>query len=236
MSPDFTCDRLIERVLIFDFDGVLADSLEVFEACVQAACRETNRSAPADRAAFRRLFDGNMFAGLQAAGVSAGDLPSLIAALRRQLEARAGEYRLWPGIPAELARLAQTSAVFVVTSGIAGVVAGVLHRHGVRCVRRILGAEEGTSKTQKIRVVAAMCPGKPVFYIGDTCGDVREGREAGARTVAAAWGWHDAARLQTAQPDHLLHAPAELEALFGNRKGQADENTSIRRRRALVQG
>jgi len=206
---------MIARVLIFDFDGVLADSLDVFEACVQAACRETGVSAPVDRAAFLRLFDGNMFAGLQAAGVPASVLPSLIAALRRHLEARAGEYRLWPGIPETLARLAQTSAICVVTSGIADVVAGVLQRQGVTCVRKILGAEEGTGKVQKIRAAAATCPGKPVFYVGDTCGDVLEGRAAGASTVAVAWGWHDATRLRDAQPDHLLFAPLELAALFG---------------------
>jgi phosphoglycolate phosphatase len=206
---------MIDRVLIFDFDGVLADSLNVFEACVQAACRESGVSAPADRAAFLRLFDGNMFAGLQAAGVPASVLPSLIGALRRHLEARAGEYRLWPGVPETLVRLAQTSDIFVVTSGIAGVVAGVLQRHRVTCVRRILGAEEGTGKVEKIRMAAATCLGKSFFYVGDTCGDVLEGRAAGAHTVAAAWGWHDATRLRTTRPDHLLFAPLELAALFG---------------------
>jgi len=215
-----TSAATVDRILIFDFDGVLADSLDAFEACVLAACRETNVPAPADRAAFLRLFDENMFAGLQAAGVPAASLPALIAALRHRLEAAARSLRLWPGIPAELARLARTSAVFVVTSSIAGVVAGVLRRHGVTCVRQILGAEEGTGKAQKIRVAAATCPGKPFFYIGDTCGDVLEGREAGARTVAAAWGWHDATRLRLVQPDHLLLAPAELVALFRKGKGQ----------------
>lgn len=210
---------MVDRALIFDFDGVLADSLEVFEACVQAACRDTGAAAPADRTAFLRLFDENMFDGLRAAGIRADDLPPLIAALRRHLEARASEYRLWPGIPEMLARLAQTSAIFVVTSGIAGVVAGVLQRHHVTCVRRILGAEEGTGKVQKIRTAAGMCPERPSFYIGDTCGDMLEGRAAGARTIAAAWGWHDAVRLQAVRPDRLLRAPAELADLFRKGKG-----------------
>lgn len=211
---------MTDRVLIFDFDGVLADSLDVFEACVQAACRETGMPAPADRPAFLRLFDGNLFAGLQAAGVPADTLPALIAALRRQLEARAGEYRLWPEIPGALARLAETTAVFVVTSGIAGVVAGVLQRQGVTCVRRILGAEEGTGKVAKIRMAAAACLDAPGFYVGDTCGDILEGREAGVRTIAVAWGWHDAARLRGARPDHLVQTPLELAALFTKGNGQ----------------
>lgn len=213
-----THSATIDRVLIFDFDGVLADSLDVFEACVQAACHETRMPAPADRAAFLRLFDENMFAGLQTVGVPADALPALIAALRRRLEATAGECRLWPGIPELLARLAQTSTIVVVTSSIAGVVDRVLRRHGVTCVQRILGAEEGTGKVPKIRTAAAICPDKPYFYIGDTCGDVLEGHEAGACTIAAAWGWHDAARLQAVQPDHLVVTPDALAVLFENGK------------------
>jgi phosphoglycolate phosphatase len=210
----------VERALIFDFDGVLADSLEIFEACVQAACRETGVPSPADRAAFLRLFDGNMFAGLRQVGVRENDMPALIAALRRHLESRAVECRLWPGMAGVLARLSETSAIFVVTSGIASVVAGVLQRHGVTGVRRILGAEEGTSKVAKIRVAALACPGANIYYVGDTCGDMLEGREAGACTIAAAWGWHDAVRLRATQPDHLLHTPAELTALFVKGKGK----------------
>ncbi len=211
-------DATVARALIFDFDGVLADSLGLFEASVRAACRESGAPALADRAVFLRLFDTNIFAGLQAVGASAATLPVLIAALRRQLEARVGDYRLWPGIPAVLAQLAETSVVVVVTSGISGVVADVLRRYGVVCVRRILGAEEGTGKVAKIRSIAAQHPGLPLFYIGDTCGDMLEGREAGAQTVAAAWGWHAAARLRATQPDHLLFTPAELTELFDQRK------------------
>ncbi|MEI8243387.1 MAG: hypothetical protein WCI17_08990 [bacterium] len=162
-----TGEQAVDRALIFDFDGVLAESL-----------------------------------------------PALFAALRRHLEASAGAYRLWPGVPEVLASLARTSAIFVVTSGIASVVAGVLQRQDVACVRQILGAEEGASKVEKIGRAAAACPGRPFFYIGDTRGDILERRLAGATTVAAAWGWHDAPRLRAVRPDHLLFAPAELLALF----------------------
>jgi phosphoglycolate phosphatase len=204
----------LPAVLIFDFDGVLADSLDLFEACLRGACADVDAPPPADRAAFLRLFDTNMFAGLLAAGVPAATQPALVAALRGRLESRAAEYRLWPGVPDVLAQLAETHALAVVTSGIAGVVAGVLQRHGVTAIREIRGAEQGAGKVAKIRGVAAAHPDRTAWYIGDTLGDMLEGREAGARTVAAGWGWHDAAWLRRGQPDCEAAAPADLARFF----------------------
>ena len=48
------------------------------------------------------------------------------------------------------------------------------------------------------------------WFVGDTVGDMVEGREAGVGTIAAAWGWHTAAQLSGAAPDHLAAEPADL--------------------------
>ena len=204
----------MQAILIFDFDGVLADSLDLFEACLGDACADAGVARPVDRDAFLRLFDANLYDGLRAAGVSDAARQILVAALRRRLEAHAAAYRLWPGIPDVLARLAQSHAVAIVTSGISGVVAGVLQRHGVTCVGEILGAEQGAGKVEKIRAVAGRMAGVPAWYVGDTLGDMIEGRMAGARTVAAAWGWHHAAHLRRAMPDREASSPADLTRLF----------------------
>ena len=200
--------------LVFDFDGVLADSLELFERCVRSACADLGVAGPCDHAAFLRLFDTNMFDGLTGAGVPQAIHRQWMAALRQQLEACAGAYRLWPEAPGVLARLAERHRLAIVTSGMAGVVAGVLRRHGVTVVGDILGSEQGAGKVAKIRAVAAHAGGAPVWYVGDTLGDMLEGRAAGARTLAAAWGWHGAARLRPAQPDLEAAMPADLVRLF----------------------
>jgi len=52
------------------------------------------------------------------------------------------------------------------------------------------------------------------YYIGDTSGDVYEGKEAGAITIAVTWGWHEQERLIKAGPHFLVHTPKELEHLL----------------------
>jgi len=62
------------------------------------------------------------------------------------------------------------------------------------------------------------------WYVGDTVGDIVEGKAAGVRTIAAGvrtiavgWGWHDAERLLGASPDYLAQTPADLLEFLGRR-------------------
>jgi phosphoglycolate phosphatase len=56
----------------------------------------------------------------------------------------------------------------------------------------------------------ARYPGLSAYYIGDTKGDMIEGRKAGAITVAALWGWHAVEKLEEGAPDHFVRSPEAL--------------------------
>jgi len=56
----------------------------------------------------------------------------------------------------------------------------------------------------------ARYPGLSAYYIGDTRGDMIEGRKAGAITVAALWGWHAVKKLEEGAPDHFVRSPEAL--------------------------
>jgi phosphoglycolate phosphatase len=51
--------------------------------------------------------------------------------------------------------------------------------------------------------------------IGDSEVDVATARAAGAPSIGVSWGLRPLAVLTDAQPDHLVHTPAELASLFG---------------------
>mgnify|MGYP003348520008 CR=1 FL=1 len=118
------------------------------------------------------------------------------------------------GMPELLGELAAAFPVYVITSNQTRAIEEFLERHAVTGIRDVLGADKEPSKVKKIRKVARGHKGCTPWYIGDTKGDMLEGNEAGAITVAAAWGWHDEARLRTGKPRHVVKSPAELRALF----------------------
>jgi phosphoglycolate phosphatase-like HAD superfamily hydrolase len=108
----------------------------------------------------------------------------------------------------------------------------------------VLGGDTGQSKVSKRRAAVrrgagaaagrpgAVDPGSPEvaradtahavrtdaapvsWFVGDTVGDMVEGRAAGVGTIAVAWGWHAAAQLAGAAPDHLVAVPADLLTLL----------------------
>lgn len=204
-------------LLLFDYDGVVAESLTAFHGAVARLCDEAGRPELAEREAYLSLFDGNLFEGLAARGFAPADVARLVGGLPAALAEAYETVPIVPGMAAALARLGARHPLYVVTSNATAVVAGHLARHGIGGggggVREVLGAEAGTSKVEKIRRMAARHPAAAPWYVGDTLGDMVEGRRAGAVTVAVAWGWHDRARLERGAPDHVVASPAELVAL-----------------------
>jgi len=195
---------------MFDFDGVIADSLGPFFAGFVVACRRHGLEALADLDRFLALFDGNLYAGLEAAGCPPDRLPALLDTLGEELAVRAPAAPFFPGMAEAVSNLARERPVFVITSNVSVVVRDCLLRHAVAGVREVLGADIDPGKGSKIRRVMSLFPGAAGYYVGDTRGDMIEGRAGGARTVAVTWGWHRRARLAQAIPDYWADQPPDL--------------------------
>ena len=195
---------------MFDFDGVIADSLSLQSRAFVDTMTEHGLHHLATPEQFVDFLEDNWFAALAAAGVprkaatqvddSIGELPSP---------------ELFPGMAAVLERLAAAHTIVVITSSRTDQVERVLEEHGVAGVTEVIGADQDESKTRRIKAAQRRFgPGRPAWYVGDTVGDMLEAREAGVCTVGAAWGWHGPERLGRTRPDRLAHEPQDLLDLF----------------------
>ncbi len=202
-----------DALVMFDFDGVLADTLDAFCAAMAAAFAGIGRPDLATREQVLALLDDNWFASLERAGVSAaeaGVVEDIFAAALRPPTL----LRCFPGVPEMLEDLARCHPLIVITSSTAEIVNGFLAAHELSGIDQVMGAEVDTSKVRKIELaVAAHGRAARSWYVGDTAGDIIEGRKAGVRTIGVAWGWHGEQRLRAAAPDHLVSTPRELIAV-----------------------
>jgi len=113
-----------------------------------------------------------------------------------------------------LADLAEARHLVIVTSNAGDVVELFLKRHGIAGVAEVAGAEAGRSKVAKIEALMARFPGQADYwFVGDTAGDMREARLAGARPLGVAWGWHDREQLEAAGAERIAETPADLLAI-----------------------
>ncbi len=212
-------------LILFDFDGVLADSFDLFSAAFLESCRAHGVQAIFSPKEFLDLFDGNLYEELARRGINGSLQTALFQCMAQTLAQRSTPIRLFNGIPAMLDILAPIAPLYVVTSNLRCVVTRTLAETGVTSIREIWGAETDASKARKIRWLRERHPDLRPFYVGDTAGDIREAREAGAIALAAAWGWHDRVRLLGAHPDAIVNTPAQLAAFFTQRENPHDPKT-----------
>ena len=199
------------ELVMFDFDGVIVDSFDVFSTAFLDACRAAGvpeMTTPADLLA---VMEDNFYVSMRARGVDDARVADVLRRLTQDLVRARHWLKPFPLLPEVLEELGDSRAVVIVTSSPNEVVEGWLRRHQVTGVAEVAGAETAHSKIEKIHALTARFAGQDVYwFVGDTAGDMREAREAGVTPVGVAWGWHEPEMLTEAGAEVVAATPAEL--------------------------
>lgn len=208
-------------VVIFDFDGTLADSRDLLCSLVVRALDESGLT-PAAPGRIARLIGLPLLDVLSAAsGVPAPELHAVAALYRRYAgspEAIAG-FRLFPGVRPTLERLAGAGKrLAVATSKSRGITERILVHLGLDdLLPTVVGGDcvapgEGKPHPAAVDLVLERtgCRRHRAAVVGDTTYDVDMGRAAGVLTIAATYGMHDRATLAASRPDAYIDDIAEL--------------------------
>ncbi len=208
------------RLVIFDFDGTLADTYEWFASVVNGVAERYGFRTIAleEVETVRRMTTREL---MRHVGLPAWKLP-LVARHMRGLALRDVEgMRLFPGIEPLLRALDGQ-----------GVRLALVSSNGEDTVRRGLGPlaplfahfECGSGlfgKARRLRRAMRICGVEPAatLAVGDEIRDLEAAREAGCAAGAVAWGYANAEALAARGPDHLFREPAEIGALLNGSRG-----------------
>jgi phosphoglycolate phosphatase len=200
------------KLVIFDFDGTLADSGGWLARELRPLARRFGFRQASDREieALRGCDTRRILSEL---GVSSWKLPFIARHLRRRLAQDAESIPLFPGAKTLLRRLAGQ-----------GVVLGVVSSNSAENVRRILGPEAAAliehyacgaslfGKASKFRKVlrAAGAKACEAACIGDETRDIEAAREAGLACGAVAWGYATREILVKGGPTWLFDTPDQV--------------------------
>jgi len=199
------------KLFLFDFDGVIADSLETYEWTVLECLNRIGQPIVQDRAGFLELFEGNFYEEIVRRGVN---LEAFLKASPGVLaEVDFSRMRLFPFLLPVLERLCEGNVLVIISSSGSRPIRETLESNRFNgCFRAILGSDFMLSKVAKIAhaMESYEIDAERTYYVGDTAGDIREARQAGVKSVAVTWGWHSRETLKAAEPDFMAEKPEDL--------------------------
>jgi phosphoglycolate phosphatase len=199
------------KLLLFDFDGVLVDSIDVYEKTVTDCLKKIGQPLTRGREEFLELFEGNFYESLKQRGVN---MDKFVAASVDILsKVNYADMKPFDAIRPVLRELAKNHPMIVISSNDTPTIAEALRLYDFEGIfQEILGSDFMLSKKDKILYAAKKHNAtiSDIYYIGDTTGDMKEGRQAGVTTVGVTWGWHTKELMATSQPDYLFDKPEEL--------------------------
>jgi phosphoglycolate phosphatase len=203
-------------LLMFDFDGVIIDSLDGFHGAWAKACEEAGFTAASNRETYLSVFETNMFEGLVRIGIPQERIPEILHSAEKNLHKASIQMHLFDGAKEMLQELNRVFPLFIITSSVGAIVRNIIAANSVTPIPEILGSEVDTSKIRKIASTIKQYPSHRPFYIGDTVGDIIEGKAAGATTIGVTWGWHGRQTLEKVSPDYLFDSPKKLSDFVRN--------------------
>lgn len=207
----------MHNVVVFDYDGVIVDSSDLFTDFFLKGCMRIGRDDLASKEVFLSLFDGNMYETMLKKGLSKEEMLKVVFTLREGLLKHQEDLKIFSGVSDVIGLLNQAEIpLFVVTSNESAVVSKFLEKHGIVGFKDIIGSDRQPSKIKVLSQLKQQFDDATVWYVGDTCGDVLEGRAAGVKTAVVTWGFHNEKRLLSVDPDVVVSSSKQLQELFLN--------------------
>ena len=201
------------QIIIFDFDGTIADTKETVIAITNRLAPEFGFS-PLDEIEIARYQDLTARELIKESRVSWWKIPFLIQRVKRELKQEIPTIQPIAGIETALEELkAYQFQLGIITSNSEDNASQFLRQHGLLHYFNFI--ESSFHLLGKDKVIQRLLRQKKfspeaVTYVGDETRDIEAARKSGVRMIAVSWGFNSVAALTKGEPDALTHHPSEL--------------------------
>jgi len=200
------------KVIIFDFDGTLADTIDILLSITNRLSAEFGfKSATKEEIA--QLSNLNSWQILQYSGISIFKFPLLIRRLKAELHSEVPHIQLFPGIKEVLLELKKRGfQLGIITSNSRENVLGALERNGLQDTFTFIysGSTFGKHKVINKWLRIENIHTEKVVYVGDEIRDIDAAKKTGIKVIAVGWGFNSQEALAAKDPDFLIERPYEL--------------------------
>ena len=200
-------------LILFDFDGVLADTLEDMIRFAQEACNELGVHHTVVYDDLRNLEVMSFGTFGRACGVPENLVEKFVLECTGKFAGKKTPPEIFDGLPGVIRKLSGKNLLVVITGNTTANVNNFLVHHKLQgCFRKIYGVDMPGSKAEKILMAKNQfrAGDEAVFFVGDSLSDISSAREANVISIAVGWGHQGLDMLTSGEPDLMVHSPAEL--------------------------
>lgn len=196
-----------QQFVLFDFDGVIADSFQASFEVQQLICPHVTLDQ------YRRRFEGNINEWEEPMRNHTNDCRRNVDFFDIYIPKMKQEVQIVPGMKEVIQSLQQNYRLIVISSTITSPIQDFLEKCNLADqFTLIMGNDVHTSKVEKIKIVfeKQSCEPNDCVFITDTLGDMHEASRMGVRAIGTTWGFHAPETLQRGNPFRLVHQPNDL--------------------------
>lgn len=207
------------KVIIFDFDGTLADT---FDALVMISNRLALEfgyppTTPEEIPKLRNLSSREI---IKKSGVSLFKMPFILRKVREYLHQEILNLKTIPGIQDALVQLKHEGyCLGILTSNSEENVKLFLKKHGMQDLFSFIYSE--TSLFSKDKSLLKLMKknnfkSDDLLYVGDETRDIEASKKIQIKVIAVTWGFNSGEVLTKHNPDFLIEQPSELIEVLGS--------------------
>lgn len=204
---------MTQKVIIFDFDGTIADTVDALVNVANRLAVEFGyiQITPEELAILRNLTSREI---IKYAGISVFKIPFLVKKVKSELKNKIPDLKPIIGIQESLSELKrQGYRLGIITSNSQDNVSEFLKINNLdNLFEFVYSGVTIFGKTTIINNVLRQKQLKPqeVIYVGDETRDIEASKKSNIKVVAVTWGFNSYEVLSRQKPDYLINHPREL--------------------------
>lgn len=204
----------MSKLIIFDFDGVLADSVEPLFEMNRVAAETIGKTLTKDQ--YLAGFEGHINEQLaiildlteEEKERFVSEKAILFPRYNNEENVRLFEFA------EELVKMAASfGELWIISSSPQEAISKILNRYDLAKYFAVINGQNRQSKHLFLKAALADEKNSEVFFITDTVGDLKAAKEAAGKditTIAVAWGFHNPERLTAEGPNYLADVPEQV--------------------------
>jgi phosphoglycolate phosphatase len=200
-------------LILLDFDGVLADTLDDMIRFGQQTCEELGLARVVTQHDLESLETMSLRDYGRQLGVPVHQVDEFIRRVVKKFNDQESPPRIFEGMEGVCRELSSKHNLAIVTGNASQTVYAFLAKYNLEeSIQAVYSVDLPGSKSEKIALACKQLAldGEDVFMLGDAASDIQAARENAIRCIGVSWGHQSVERLMNSNPDFMIHSPGEL--------------------------